>query len=107
MASTVDELRHELAEVMSTARHNTTARDDVVPLIERLNRVQEKQSNDHVHLAEQVAQLESVFAQQVGARIPAQVQSRANDGSDHTRRHSISAEGDTSSIGMIAAVIGT
>jgi hypothetical protein len=98
LASMVDELRHELAEDMSAARHNTTDRDDVVPLIERLSRVQEKQSNDHLLLAEQVAQLESVVAQQAGTRIPAQVSPRANDGNDHPRRQSISVEGDTSSV---------
>jgi methionyl-tRNA synthetase len=96
LAFMVDELRHELAEDMSTVRHNSTARDDVVRLIERLNRVQDKQSNDHLLLAEQVAQLESAVAQQVGTRIP---QTQANDcSSDRTRRQSISVEVDTSSV---------
>ena len=85
LAFMVDELRHELADDMSAARHNATARDDVVPLIERFSRVQEKQSNDHLLLAEQVAKLESEIAQVSIQTAQSQARPRASDGSDHTR----------------------
>lgn len=69
LTSVVDELRHELAENVSTATQNTAARDELVSLVEGLNRVQEKQSNDHMLLAEQVAKLESQIAKQAGRQL--------------------------------------
>lgn len=98
LASTVEDLRHELADDMSR-RYISTAEAEIAHSVERFTHAQEKQTNDHLLLAEQVAKLESVIAQQVGLQAPRpHERQNASDDSDDATLRSKNAEAGTSGV---------